>query len=129
MKKLMLLSIVLALGACAYKHQPIYNPTDAMPYNAQSASDDRIQTAIIEAGRILHWNVEPAGQGHMIATQKREKFSATVDIFFDRKNWRIAYKDSTGLLAEGDKIHSHYNVWVRNLEREIDTRLAGIQQR
>ena len=129
MKKRVILGLMLVLAGCAYKHQPIYNPADAMPYNAQSASAERIQVAITEAGRILHWQVDPAGPGHMVATQAQEKFSATVDIFFDQKSWRIAYKDSSGLLAEGDKIHSHYNVWVRNLEREIDSRLAGIQQR
>jgi hypothetical protein len=129
MKKFLLLGLMLVLAGCAYKHQPIYNPTDVMPFNAQSASQDRIQTAIVEAGRILHWRVESAGPGHMIATQAQEKFSATVDIFFDQKTWRIVYKESSGLRAEGDKIHSHYNLWVRNLEREIDSRLAGIQPR
>lgn len=122
---LVILVAVLAVGACGYKHRPIYTVDDPMPRWIQSQPPQRIEDQITAACTTMGWKVRHVADGHLAATQSREKFSATVDIFFDPQHWQIRYNDSVGLRYEGDTIHDHYNVWVRNLEREIQLRLEN----
>jgi hypothetical protein len=121
-KGITVLTALLALSACAYKHRPIYNVDDPMPRWMQSQRSDRMEDLIVGACNTLGWKTQHVGQGHILAIQSREKFSATVDILFDQQHWQIRYQSSDGLLADGDTIHSHYNAWVHNLEHEIQLR-------
>ena len=125
MKKITIILLALVLGACAYKHQPIQNFNEAMPAPAQSLPNDRIETLIVESGQVYGWKFQHSGPGHLIATQANEKFSAVVDIYFDQKTWRIVYQSSVGFNEKNGEIHSHYNLWVRNLEHEISSRLTN----
>ena len=112
----------LVLGACAYKFQPVYNVDKPLP--AQSLSLDRIESLIMEAGSTLNWQFQRAGAGHLKATQQQPKFSALVDIYFDQQHYKIVKNTTTGLNDQGSTIHSHYNMWIRNLENSIDSKLA-----
>ena len=87
MKRIFLVAFAaLALGACAYKSQPVYDVNK--PLAAQSLSLDRIESLIMEAGTPLNWKFQRAGAGHLVATQQQPKFAATVDIYFDQQNYK-----------------------------------------
>lgn len=125
MKKFAVVLCAIVLGACAYKHQPIYNVEDPMPPNVAKLSSEQIEALIVEGGQTHDWKFQHVGTGHLIATQSKEKFQAVVDIYFDQKSWRIAYQSSVGMRAEDGTIHSHYNTWIHNLEHDIDVRLTN----
>jgi hypothetical protein len=126
MKKIAVVLLALVVGACAYKHEPIYNVDDPVPPSAQALPADKIGKAITESAQVLRWTVENAGPGHLVATQSQPKMSATVDIYYTQTSWRIVYKTSTGLRAEDGHIHDHYNLWIRNLEQEIKVHLNNV---
>ncbi len=126
MRKIATVLIALVVGACAYKHQPIYNVDRSMPAGAATLPMGRIEEVIVSAGQIHNWKFQHIDTGHLIATQSDVKHSAEVDILFDQKSWRIIHRSTTGMADEGGTIHSHYNVWIRNLEKDIDTRLTNV---
>jgi hypothetical protein len=126
MKRIFVVAIaVLALGACAYKNQPVYNVDKPLPASAKSIPLARMEALIMDAGRSLAWQFERIGEGHLKATQQQPKFMAVVDIYFNQQSYKIVKNSTTGLNDQGPTIHSHYNTWIRNLERAIDARLAG----
>jgi len=119
--------VLLALVACAYKHQPVYGVDKPLPVSAQTLGLNRIESMIIDAGTALAWRFQRAGEGHLIATQQQPKFSAVVDIYFNQQTYKIVKNSTTGLNDQGATIHAHYNIWIQNLERNIDARLAQAQ--
>lgn len=122
-KGIAVLAALLALSACAYKHRPIYNVDDPLPRWIQAQSSDRIEDLITAGCITLGWKAQHVAEGHLVATHMQgDNLSATVDILFDHQHWQIRYQASTGMLAEGDTIHAHYNAWIRNLEHEIELR-------
>ncbi len=125
MKRLAVLLTVIMLAGCAYKQQPIYNAVQPVPLSAQSLPLARIEALIIAGAQQRAWRVERVGPGQLRATQVADKFSATVDITFDQRQFRITYRGSSGLMANDGVIHSHYNFWVRNLEADIRNKLAA----
>ena len=127
MKRLFILLTLCLLGACAYKQQPIYNPVQPVPLSAQSLPLDRIEALVIAGAQMRAWRVERVAPGQLRAMQVADKFSATVDITFDQRQFRITYRDSSGLLANNGAIHSHYNFWIRNLEADIRNKLSSGQ--
>ena len=125
MKSVVVLLAVLMLAGCAYKQQPIYNPVQPVPLSAQSLPLERIEALIIAGAQMRAWRAERIGPGHLRAAQVADKFSATVDITFDQRQFRITYRSSSGLLANDGVIHAHYNFWMRNLEADIRNKLAA----
>jgi hypothetical protein len=111
--------VVLALGTAACQHPAVVDVEQA-PLNAPaSASLADIERGILAAGTKRGWLMRPVAPGHIVATHSRGPHSATVDIFFDRKNYSIVYKDSTNLDYEDGKIHGTYNRWVDYLRQDI----------
>lgn len=121
-KAIFVLVAMLALSACGYKHRPIYNVDNPMPRWNQSLPLDRVEDLITSACATLGWRTQHIAAGHIVATQSREAFAATVDIFFDSQHWQIQYLTSIGLIDKDGNIHAHYNSWVHNLEHEIQLR-------
>jgi hypothetical protein len=125
MKRLLVITAVVLLAACAYKQRPIYNVDHPIPAAAAGLPLERIEALIQAAGAKRRWQMVRQGPGHLVATQEVPKHSATVDITFDRQSFRITYRDSTNLLENDGHIHAHYNFWVRNLEADIHDQLAA----
>ena len=115
--------LALLLGACAYKHEAIYNVDRAMPPGTERLSQDRIRDVIVSAGKQLEWNMTPVAPGHLEATQNAPKYAATVDIYYTPTRLQILIKSTTNLLQTSTTIHAHYNFWIRNLESQITTDL------
>lgn len=120
------LLVVVGLLVAACSNQPIYNVENRpIPVALQSASLDRIEALIIEAGQTRGWRFVRQGPGQLAASQVQPKFTANVDIVFDQRSYRITYRSSTGFRERDGTIHGHYNFWIRNLQSDIDTRLAN----
>lgn len=125
MKKRILMALIVGvLAGCA--NQPIYDVNNhPIPVAAQNLPLDRIETVIIQAGQSRTWKLQRVGIGHLIATQVGPKYSATVDIYFDQKNYRIIHNSTTGMKEQNGTVHSHYNFWIRNLEHDIEAYLVN----
>jgi hypothetical protein len=123
----MIIGLAVLLGACAYKQREIYNVDRPIPEAASRLSLDRLEQQIRAAGSRRDWRMTRQGPGHLVATQTAPKHSATVDITFDQRAFRITYRDSSNLNAQDGRIHAHYNFWVRNLEADIYERLSAVQ--
>lgn len=127
MKRLMVIAVSgLLLSACAYKQQPIYNVMEhPIPAAAQSLSFADIEKTIVLAGEGRGWKFTKIEAGKLRAVQDQPKFGAEVEILFDQKGYSIQHVSSRGMKENGDKVHAHYNFWIRNLESDIDTRLTN----
>ena len=125
MKKLSIALALLLLGACAHKHQPIYNVDRPMPISAQNLPTAKIESLIVANGQIHGWKFQHVNDGQLVATYMNEKFTAVVDIYFDHQHWRIQHQASSGFRDDGVTVHSHYNNWIKNLERDIDIGLTN----
>ena len=123
MKAVIITVLGLLLAACTSGH-PIYNPETPIPEHAQAFPLERIEELIIAGARERNWLVTREGPGHLSAAQQKPKYTATVDIYFDQKSYRIAYRTSAGLNAtQNGTIHQHYNLWIGNLKADIDEEL------
>jgi hypothetical protein len=122
---LVIVLTALAIGACAYKAQPVYDVDKALPPAAQNLPLDRVESLIMAGGAAYQWEFRRAEAGHLVATQRAPKFEAVVDIYFDQQRYRIVKQSAVGLRDTGTTIHSHYNTWIRNLEKGIDVQLAA----
>jgi hypothetical protein len=126
MKRLVMMVLVaLAIGSCGHREQPVYDVDNPLPLSAQSLSSAQIESRIIEGGAFNQWQFRRVGEGHLVAVHTQPKFSATVDVYFDRQRYKIVKQSTVGFRDTGTTIHEHYNVWIRNLEKGIDIRLAA----
>ncbi len=116
---------LLLLAACA-SSQPIYDvPSHPVPTAAQSLSLERIESAIVDAGKTRNWRFERVSLGTLHASQVQQKYSAEVEIVFNAKTFSIRHLSSTGMNETGNMVHPHYNMWVHNLEHDIETYLIN----
>lgn len=126
MKKL--LAIVLLAGlvsACVTK--PMYQVSNRpVPLTAQNLSMDQIERAILFAGQNRGWRMERVAPGTLRAIQVQQKFSATVDIVYDQKGYSIRPVESSGLRERDGMVHPHYNLWIRNLDNDIQNSLSNV---
>jgi hypothetical protein len=125
MKKL--LALVLLAGLVAACAQPMYQVSNRpVPLTAQNLSMDQIERAILFAGQSRGWRMERFAPGTLRAMQVQPKFSATVDIVYDQKGYSIRPVESSGLRERDGKVHPHYNLWIRNLDNDIQSSLSNL---
>jgi len=122
---IVLLVAAMLVSSCAYRHQPVYDVNKPLPQAAQSLPLNEIERLIVAGGTFYQCQFQRAGDGHLVATQSQPKYSAIVDIYFTNLNYKITKQSTVGLADQGATIHSHYNVWIRNLEKSIDAQLAN----
>ena len=120
---ILIVGLALILGACTVR--PIYNvESRPVPTLAQTLPLETIERAIIEAGSQRGWRFTQAAPGHLLATYAKNDWSATANVFFDQRTYKITYKESTNLGWDGVNIHQNYNRWVNNLDADIEARLS-----
>ena len=129
MKKLVLRVFLVALGITAIIGcgvQPVYNVDEAAIVSSMDGKLklDDVKKAIIRGGSSLGWQMKEAGSGHIVGTLFLRKHMAQVDIKYSTKSYSITYKDSKELNYDGTNIHSNYNGWIQNLQRNIDVQLS-----
>lgn len=116
----------LMLTACQRSH-PVYNVQDhPLPTSAQKLSLEEIEHSIVAAGAKRNWRFDSLGPGRLRATQIDGKYSAVVDISFTQRAYSIQFVSAPGLERSTGEVHGRYNMWIRNLEQDIDTRLYNL---
>lgn len=124
MKKYVFVVLALLLVGCATK--AIVNVENSpVPPAAQQMPLDRIEREIIAAGQARSWQMHREGPGHLVATQTRAKYNASIDIRFDQRAYSITHRSSSGMREKDGSIHPRYNFWITNLQRDIDAHLAN----
>lgn len=122
MKKFVVVVLALLLVGCASR--PIRNVENRpIPVPAQQLSLDRIEAEIIAAGQSRAWQMQREGVGHLVATQTRPNYYASVDILFDQRVYSITHRASSGMREKDGTISKRYNQWIVNLQRDIDAHL------
>lgn len=116
-----LLVTVTALVGC--RSNPVMNVEDAAISLQDRPSMTQVEKAIIRAGASLGWNIKKIKSGTMEGRLMLRSHVAVVEITYDTKSYSIHYKDSTNLNYDGTNIHSNYNGWVQNLNRNIQQEL------
>lgn len=121
---LTLLLLAFALAGC--RGAPIHNIEGSpVPSNVEVKNLETVTKAIQKAGAELGWKTEIEEPGHIIGTLNIRAHQAVVDINYSKTGYDITYRDSVNLEHTGDKIHSNYNDWVRNLDKEIQKQLLS----
>jgi len=121
---LTVLFLAMALAGC--RSAPIHNVKSApIPATAEVENLKEVTKAIQRAGIGLGWKMRVKEPGHIIGTLDIRSHQAVVDIKYSKSGYDITYKDSSNLEHSGDKIHSNYNDWVRNLDRDIQKELLS----
>ena len=125
-----LASGLILFAAASCQNAPIHTVENhPVPAVAQKLSLAEMEQAIIQAGSSRGWRFERIGQGSLRATQRHPKgLDAVVDVTFSQTAYNIRLNSTAGLRQRDGTVHPHYNLWVRNLEKDIDNRLyaAGI---
>ncbi len=117
-------AFALLLGDCL-RYEAIYNVDRPMPRSAEHLSPDRMRDLIVDAGRQLQWVMTPVAPGQLEATHDAGQLAATVDIYYAPARLQISLKSSRNLSQTATTIHAHYNLWIRNLEKQIIDNVAA----
>ena len=121
---------LVLLAAVSCQNRPIHQVDNhPIPLAAQKLSMKEIEQAIIQAGSARRWRFERLGEGSLRAKQLDEKdHEAVVDITFTQTAYSIRLSGSSRLKEKDGTIHPKYNLWARNLEKDIEDRLytAGL---
>ncbi len=120
-----LVAVSLALVACA-RSAPVNNVT-AAPVHADLSQED-VGRAIIRAGSQRGWRMREEGPGHLVARLDVRDHVAEADIHYDADSYDIEYRSSDNLEynAEAGTIHSNYNGWIENLDRDIQNEMLAM---
>jgi hypothetical protein len=106
--------------------QPVYHPEPIQIPCALGAEKIRatVRNSVLSRG----WVPSDKGAGVVEARIDKKNLVAIVTIAFDAKNVRIRYKSSEGFSYEGEgagaTIHSRYNSWIKNMEKDITLNLS-----
>ena len=105
---------------------PIYNVVSSTMYPNPTMTMENVEKAIVRAGFRLGWQINPKGPGKIEGILNIRRHQAIIDITYDTKAFNITYKDSVNLdYSEKNRtIHSNYNGWIQNLEKEIRVQSA-----
>jgi len=122
-KAFLVLSVLIVAVGC--RTAPIYNVTNQgiVPSGGKPKSLEQIKTAIVEAGRAKGWIMKDIAPGRLDAELHLRSHVAFVEITYSPTSYSITYKNSINLNYDGTNIHSNYNSWIQNLQREIESRL------
>jgi hypothetical protein len=123
LKSIFVLVLLFVLSGCG--GVAIYNVTNqSIPSISKVKSTDDVKKAIHAACLGRGWKVQDISPNITIATLMLGNNTAVVEIKHDMKTYSITYKESTGLKSDGEKIHTRYNTWIRNLDNDIQKNLA-----
>ena len=116
--------VLAALSGCRTATiQNVSSAPLARPPGVQLTLED-VSRAIYAAGTELGWVMQEVRPGEMTGTLTLRKHVAVVAIRYDTSTFSIDYKDSQGLMHNGDQIHRNYNLWIANLVKHIQGEVA-----
>ena len=120
-------AMLLAVTLTGCKSKPVKNiDAQALPSTVTSAS--QVKDAIIRAGRTLGWVVKEKDAQTLEATLILRKHVANITIPYSDTSYSLLYKTSEnlGYDAEEKTIHSNYNGWISNLDRQVQLQLSAM---
>lgn len=133
--------IVLSIAGCS-RTAPIYNVYSApMPdpsehlsemqakgatenVKSRTLSAEQVRGAVMEAASDNGWIVMEDDPCRLILKLVVNRHRAFVSVDYSATTYSITYEDSVLLMHDGTNIHRNYNLWVKNLQDQIDRRLA-----
>ncbi len=120
-------AIALLVGLFAgCRTAPVYNVHNAaiVPAAGKTVSAEQVKKAIIRAGGGLGWVMKDAGDNQLEGTLHLRTHVAKVGITYSPTSYSIQYESSENLNYDGTNIHSNYNGWIQNLQRQIQTQIG-----
>lgn len=92
---------------------------------SQNITLNQIENAIIQAGQSKGWAFEKKGKNILIASLNIRTHFVQIEISYSKTEYKIAYKNSTGMRYKNGTIHRKYNTWVKNLYTSINKMILG----
>lgn len=118
----------LSLGAAQARDEPMNVPQRISVEGKPGVVDqDTVRKVLIRAGARRNWTVQSDAPGELQLKQNRQgKHEAVVAIKYDAKGYQVAYSSSFNLNAnlEQQRIHPTYNMWLRNLNSDIESEIS-----
>ena len=123
-----LLGAALSAAGCGANLAPVlivnHNPVVGTPPGVDGAA--YVHEAIVRGVTSRGWAVEQDVPGMVVATIRKEKLFATVEIPYTATDFSIIHKASApDFKFDGQRIHKHYNHWVDRLRASITAELLG----
>ncbi|MGB8663169.1 MAG: hypothetical protein WCD24_00155 [Serratia inhibens] len=100
---------------------PVHNINQTI---AGNHSEAQVRQAILYAGLNRGWIMNPTSEGMIDGKILLRGHSADIRITYNANNYQIKYIGSSNMDAKEGKIHSNYNRWVANLNKDIQLELA-----
>jgi len=108
------------LAAGNNKYKPIYNVVNKK-INKNYNSLSQVEEKILNAGEKISWVMSKQEDGFILAKVVRRVHTAFVRIDYSLDSYSITYITSEKLGADTHyNIHNNYNIWIKELEEEID---------
>lgn len=111
----------------AGKQQPVYDPGPVSVPCKMGA--DKVKKAIKAALLARKWMPSDKGRGVIGGKLLVRTHVLEVEVKYSAKNFDINYVSSENLMYEIEDgqlvIHHNANLWIQNLERDIQLQLAG----
>jgi len=114
--------IVCALSLAGCLTVPLQQ-THTTSIHARSLSE--VKNAIIQAGQDRAWIMTPVSSGVIDGKLLVRDHEVQVRIVYSTNRYEINYVDSRNMKAADGQIHRKYGQWVRNLDIDIQRRLAA----
>jgi hypothetical protein len=107
---------------------PVLNVTDApvVVGSKKAVTAEQVKLAIVRAGTRLGWQMSDTQPGLIKAQIALRTHTASADVRYTPTTYSIIYRDSTNLSASDGQIHTNYNGWIQNLDREIRLELLSL---
>lgn len=134
MAGVLLSTLVVAASSneASARTQQIHNVVDIALPAKPGTTMQQIERAIILAGSVRGWAIEPVAPGQLVATLRLRGHVAVVTISHTLKEFSITYKSSKDLLyrkeGETEYIHRNYNSWIGYLQGDIIRAVGSISQ-
>ena len=91
---------------------------------AGNHSEVQVRQAILYAGLNRGWIMNPTSEGMIDGKILLRGHRADIQITYNDNSYQIKYIGSSNMNAKEGKIHSNYNRWVANLNKDIQLELA-----
>lgn len=113
-----LVSIIFITGCAGTT--PIQNVSQTVIGNHTTTE---VQKAILAGGINRGWVMIPAAEGVINGKLINRDHTVEIQINYNANNYQIKYIGSTNMDAKNGKIHSKYNRWIANLNKDIQIQL------
>ena len=122
----LLLTILLAMVFNGCGNNKIYNVNKHIINSKNTLTT--IEKEILNAGKSLGWDMRVEKEGKIIGILVLRSHMATINITYNKENFKIYHMKSENLQynEEKDTIHANYNSWIKNLENTINNYLDDL---